>query len=152
MAPTEVRWVETFDLPNLDYSVDPVSGARRTQTYEFGLAAAEEPRGVPEEIVKQTAMAQKQQELIAEQARIKEDTRRLSGAFQGAGNRSRPFALSDRIASVEDGLVRHDFYSVPNDQLAYNNQGQIIDKRTGRPLMTRQEAEAKIVKLRGRKK
>jgi hypothetical protein len=42
---------------------------------------------------------------------------------------------------------------VPNDQLAYNDQGIIVDKRT-EPLMSRQQANQAIKELqqRGRRK
>jgi hypothetical protein len=150
MAPVTTRWVETFDQPNLDYSIDPVSGARRTQTYEFGLAAAEEPRVVSQDVIERTAIAQRQQELIVAQARQREELARLGGFRPNARPGPRPFDLRDRIAVVDEGLMRHSFYSVPDDQLAYDDQGRIVDKRNGRPLMTRREAEGVVLKLQAR--
>jgi hypothetical protein len=53
---------------------------------------------------------------------------------------------------VQDGLTSHTFREVDMADVEFDHRGQPYSKTTGRPLLTRQRADAEIAKLRGRRK
>jgi hypothetical protein len=104
-----------------------------------------------EENAKQLNEAQQQQEAIVEERREAAEIERL-GRFRDSP-RHRPGAHADRnvIATVQDGLIQHTFREVDNANVDFTRTGQPFDKTTGRPLLTKAEAETKIKVMRGRR-
>jgi hypothetical protein len=143
----EKRWILTYDKPDLH-------GLPTVQTCEFNLADELPTLASLPNIKENTEAlnaAQEQQEAIVEQKREAADYERLYGFPPNARHRPGTYADGNTIAVVKDGLKQHTFRMVDNANVDFTQTGQPYDMTTGRPLMTRQQADEAIKKLRGRR-
>jgi hypothetical protein len=139
--PAETRWVPTYDGP-----VD-LNGMPSVQSWTKD-AGVPDPVPAPPIDPKFVASLQAAQDAIAEHGRQLDE---LSRFPQGTRHDAAANALrARRIATIQDGLMVHEFRTVPHDQIDADEYGRIIDRRTGRVLITRGEADARIAKLRQR--
>jgi hypothetical protein len=143
---SQTRWVETFDDPRRDHLGMPVQ-----QSWEMSSGTPEPVTGVNAEQVQQLNEMQARLDRQAEEARRAADWQR-----RFPGHEYRRDAADARqcnyIASVQNGLVVTSYYRVDPHNIDADAHGRLIDKVTGSPLMTREQAEAEIAKQRGRRK
>jgi hypothetical protein len=137
---TEMRWLPTFDGP-VDFN-----GLPQVQTWTKDVG---EPAPIPAPAIDPRVLNEMQavQDAIAAQARETAELIRL-GKFRPE-DANRP-AGPRVLATVRDRLVQHTFVEVADEDVAVNEKGEAVSRRTGRVLIPRDQVDKVIADLRQR--